>query len=193
MLAHVSIYLGFIEEVEKLNEYPEITSSDTAYFKLGSHDATSRSPKHNGRFDPRLFDALTNHVRKIFILHREPISLKSIHRRASADLSGDSAFPDLDQTYRKIEGYLNSNMNTVTQFSFGLSGSKLEEVTVSELLNNYFAAISQHSKPEAQLFIDELNSLTYGALPEMARVMIIDDAHIACSRQLPLSSATTYH
>jgi hypothetical protein len=174
MLAHISVYLGFIEEVENLLKYPEITGSDTAYFKFGNFDIASRNPLHNGRYDPRLFDALANHVRKIFILHNEPISLKSIHSKASADLSSDPAFPRLDQTFKKIEDYLSRNINDATQFSFSLSGSALDKTTVFELLNNYFAAMSQHSKPKAQSFIDELNSLTYGALPEMVRVMIID-------------------
>lgn len=173
MLAHINVYLGFIEEVEMLRKYPEITSSDTAYFKFGNFDAASRSPKHNGRYDPRLFDALANHVRKIFILDKEPISLKTIHNKASVDLSSNPAFLKLDEKYNKIEDYLNSGMNNVTQFSFGL-GSALEKTTVFELLNNYFAATSQHSKPKAQSLIDEINVLTYGTLPEMVRVMIID-------------------
>lgn len=174
MLAHINVYVGFVEEVENLKKYPEITGSDTAYFKFGNIDIASRKPKHNGRYDPRLFDALTNHVRKIFILHKEPISLKTIHSKASADFSSNSTFLGLDKTYKKIEDYLSSNMNNVTQFSFSLPGTALEKTTVFELLNNYFAATSQHARPNAQSLIDELNVLTYGTLPEMVRVMIID-------------------
>lgn len=174
MLAHINIYLGFIEEAERLLKYPEVTSSDTAYFKLGNMDIKSRNPIHNGKYDARLFDALTNHVRKIFILHKEPISLENIHGKASVDLSSDPTFAILDAKYIQIKAYLNSNMNNVTQFSFSLPGSIIGLTTVFELLNNYLAATSQHSKPKAQSIIDELNILTYGALPEMVRVMIID-------------------
>jgi hypothetical protein len=174
MLAHISIYLGFIEKAEKLMNYPEITSSDMAYFKFGNIDIASHNPVHNGKYDPRLFDALANHVRKIFILHNEPISLQKVHSKASADLTNDLDFLLLDQVYNKIRVYLESNMNSVTQFSFSLPGSAVEKTSVFELLNNYFAATSQHSKPKAQSVIHELNVLTFGALPEMARVMIID-------------------
>ncbi len=174
MLAHISVYLGFIEEADNLTKYPEITNSDTAYFKFGNFDISSRNPRHNGRYDPRLFDALANHVRKIFILHNEPVSLKNIHSKASAELSSDPAFHGLDRTHKLIEDYLSRNMSSVTQFSFNLSGTTLDKTTVFELLNNYFAATSQHSKPKAQSMIDELNSLSFGVLPEMIRVMIID-------------------
>lgn len=174
MLAHINIYLGFIEEAERLLKYPEITSSDTVYFKFGNMDIESRNPIHNGKYDARLFDALTNHVRKIFIVHNEPISLENIHAKASVDLSSDPTFAILDAKYNQIKAYLSSNMNNVTQFSFSLPGSILAKITVFEMLNNYMAATSQHSKPKAQSIIDELNVLTNGALPEMARVMIID-------------------
>ena len=113
MLAHINIYLGFLEEVEMLMKYPEITSSDTAYFKLGNIDIESRNPVHNGKFDPRLFDALANHVRKLFILPNEPISLKNVHDKASADLSSHPDFQTLDETCQKIEAYLSCNMNSV--------------------------------------------------------------------------------
>jgi hypothetical protein len=174
MLAQISIYLGFIEEVENLMKYPEITSSDTVNFSIGNFDIATRNPRHSDRYDPRLFEALTNHVRKLFILHNEPISLKNIHSKASTDLLSDPALPGLILTYKKIEDYLSSSMNSVTQLSFDFPGSALDKTTVFELLNNYFAATSQHSKPKAQGLIDEINSLTSGALTEIVRVMIID-------------------
>ena len=174
MIAYINIYLGFIEEVEKLMKYPEITSSDTVYLEFQNLDIVSRNPKHNGKYDERLFDALANHVRKLFILHKEPISLNNIHDKASIDFLSDPDFNKLDKIYNQIKKYLNCNMNSVMQFSFSFPGSLLDKTTVFELLNNYFAATMQHSKPNAQLFIDEINSLTFGTLPEMVRVMVID-------------------
>jgi hypothetical protein len=65
-------------------------------------------------------------------------------------------------------------MNEVTQFSFEYPDSIVEKTNVYELLNNYFAAKYQHSKPEPQAFIDEINILTDGCLTEMVRIMMID-------------------
>jgi len=77
--------------------------------------------------------------------------------------------------YSNIQNYLGKNMNKVTQFSFELGGASIVEKTnVRSLLNYFFAATLQHSKPDAQRIIFEINFLTYGALTEMIRIMMID-------------------
>ena len=172
MLAHICIYSGFLEETDQLKNYPEITHSDTAIFKIGNIDPVAYNPKHNGKYDERLFNALSNHFRKIFILDNEPISLFKIHAQSSNDFSTSEYFSDLESIYNKIRMYLSSGMNNVTQFSFG--SELLERTTVFELLNNYMAANAQHSKPKAQAIIEEINSFAFGNLSEMVRIMIID-------------------
>ena len=174
MLAHVDVLLGFVEEVERMGNYPEITGLDVAFFKFGNIDVLPNNPAHNGKYDPRLFDSLTNHVRKIFITDKEPVSLDQVHAVVSKRLAGSVDFKPLNDEYCRIKNYLRSNMNEVTRFSFSFPGSILEVTTVFDLLNNYFAATSQHSKPKAQSITHELNMLTFGSLTEMVRLMIID-------------------
>ena len=174
MLAHMSIYLGFLEESDKLWQFPEITQSDTACLKWNNYNINTHTPIHSGKYDVRLFDALTNHFRKIIITKNEPISLSNVHKLALDEFRGHSEISNLEIANSKISDYLASNMGSVTQVKISLPGSALETTSVFDLLNNYFAALIQHSKPNAQEIITELNMLTYGTLPEMIRVMIID-------------------
>ena len=173
MLSQVNPILGFIEEVKKLSNYPEITSSDTAIFKIGNYDYTYHNPTYSDTYDSRLLEGFSNSFRKLVILD-EPVSIKNIHPIIVNNTTSDQ-YKSLQKIYSKIQNYLGKNMNDVTQFSFKLvGGSIVEKTNVRSLLNYFFAATMQHSKPDAQRKIAEINVLTYGALTEMIRIMMID-------------------
>lgn len=165
MLTQIHPLLGFHEEVKKLSQYPEITASDTAIISFKSFDIEYRNPNYSDHYDWRLLESFSNHIRKLVILD-EPISLKNIHKRFGSDL-------ELNKIYSSLQNYLGKDINSTTQFSFTPYGI-LDETSVRSLMNDYFAAIVQHSKPDAQKRIDEINSITYGFLTEMLRIMLIE-------------------
>jgi hypothetical protein len=173
MLSHVNPIFGFVEEVKKLSNYPEITASDTAIFKPGNYDYKNHNPIWGNTYDPRLFEGFSNTFRKLIILD-EPVSIKNIHP-LMVKITTSEQYRILLKIYSNIQNYLGKNMNKVTQFSFELGGASIVEKTnVRSLLNYFFAATLQHSKPDAQRIIFEINFLTYGALTEMIRIMMID-------------------
>jgi hypothetical protein len=173
MLSHINPILGFIEEVKKLSNFPEITSSDTAIFKPGHYDHNNHNPNFSDSYDQRLFEGFSNTIRKLVILD-EPVSLKNIHSNISNNTTLEQ-YKVLNSINSSLQNYLGKNMNDVTQFSFELDGGSIVEKTnIRALLNYYFAATMQHSKPDAQRKIVEINILTYGALTEMIRIMMID-------------------
>lgn len=169
MLSHINPLAGFIEEVNKLNLYPEITDLNSAYFKFGNYDAATHTPKHSGMFDERLFGSLSNSIRKLIILENEPIQIKNIHSIV-IDSAPDAYRKDINRVFSKIQNYLGRKLNKVTQMSFSLNGSLLETITVKDAINAYLAATEQHAQPGPQRTVAELDALTYGNFAEIIRL-----------------------
>ena len=174
MLTFLDDIHWFIEEVNKLWRYPEITSNDTMVIKFNNLN-TQHNPSHNWEYDERLFEWFANSIRKLLILEWEPIGLKKIHK-LTIGLSKISKeqHAKLGVTYSKIQNYLGKNINAVTPFRVSLPWSMIENTTVKDLLNDYFASTIQHSKPETQRRIAELNSLTFWNISEIVRKMMLD-------------------
>jgi hypothetical protein len=174
MLTFANPILGFIEEVRKLDDpkFSIVLQNQTVNFRPGNYDLNSHDPLHSGSYDISHFESMANIFRKLIILD-EPVSLKNVHKEAKSTLASGK-YLVLSKKYSQIQNYLGRNINDVSPLKFSLPGSSLMNLRVRDGINDYFAAVIQHAKPELQRRIAEYNTLSNGNFSEMIRISCAD-------------------